>query len=348
MDNPGSLGSFGALTGGSQVPHAPTLPPVAANPSSVTRQVAARIFSEVGKVIVGQEEVLELMLTTYFANGHLLFEGVPGLAKTLMVKALATAVGGSFNRIQFTPDLLPSDILGTNIFDLGRSEFKFRQGPIFASFVLADEVNRTPPKTQAALLEAMEERAVSVDGQTHSLSADFTVFATQNPVEYEGTYPLPEAQLDRFLLKIVIEYPSEAEERKVLQLYNSGFDPHDLGAAGLRQVLDTAGWESVAKEIDAVRVEPGVLDYIMNIVRATRKHRSVALGGSPRAGIALLRGSKALAAIRGKAYITPDEVQTLALPVLRHRLLLTPESELEGGDVTAVVTAIVSSIPVPR
>ncbi|MCC7477608.1 MoxR family ATPase [bacterium] len=314
----------------------------------VTPQVAQRLLAEVGKVIVGQEEVLELMLTTYFAGGHLLFEGVPGLAKTLMVKALATAVGGSFSRIQFTPDLLPSDIIGTNIYELGKSEFRFREGPIFASFLLADEVNRTPPKTQAALLEAMEERHVSVDGETRPLPRDFTVFATQNPVEYEGTYPLPEAQLDRFLLKVLIDYPAEQEEKRVLQLYNDGFSPHDLTRSGVTAVIEPEQWPSVRREIEQVRVEAGVLDYILSIVRATRKHRSVALGASPRAGIALLRGSKALAAIRAKSYITPDEVQTLALPVLRHRILLSPESELEGGDVTGVIAGIVGSTPVPR
>lgn len=313
-----------------------------------TPALSKSIRSEVAKVIVGQDDVLELMLCTYFAQGHLLFEGVPGLAKTLMVRALAATVGSSFNRIQFTPDLLPSDILGTNVFDLGRTEFRFRPGPVFASFVLADEVNRTPPKTQAALLEAMEERSVSVDGETHILPRDFTVFATQNPVEYEGTYPLPEAQLDRFLIKLKIDYPSEAEERKVLQRYDSGFDPHDLKRAGVKGVLSEEDWPALKAEIDGIRVEQGVMDYIVAIVRSTRRHRSIALGASPRAGIALVRGSKALAALRGKPYITPDEVQTLATPVLRHRLLLTPESEIEGGDVDGVIAGILGGIPVPR
>jgi MoxR-like ATPase len=341
MDFSGNIGGLG------QPSPSPQSGP-AANAPQITPQIAKRVLAEVAKVVVGQDDVLELMLTTYFAGGHLLFEGVPGLAKTLMVKALATAVGGSFSRIQFTPDLLPSDIIGTNIFDLGKTEFRFREGPVFASFVLADEVNRTPPKTQAALLEAMEERHVSVDGETRPLPRDFTVFATQNPVEYEGTYPLPEAQLDRFLMKVLIDYPQEQEERKVLQLYNDGFAPHDLARSGVGRVVEDAQLPGVRNEIDAVRVEAGVLDYILNLVRATRKHRSVALGASPRAGIALLRGSKALAAIRGKAYITPDEVQTLVLPVLRHRILLSPESELEGGDVTGVIAGIVGSTPVPR
>jgi MoxR-like ATPase len=319
-----------------------------ANTPVETPRLAQALLSEIAKVIVGQEEVLELVLTTYFAGGHLLFEGVPGLAKTLMIKVLGSAAGASFNRIQFTPDLLPSDIIGTNVFDISRQEFTFRPGPVFASLVLADEVNRTPPKTQAALLEAMEERHVSIDGVTHPLPADFTVFATQNPVEYEGTYPLPEAQLDRFLLKVLIGYPEEEEERRILMRYDQGFNPHDLAAAGVRQVMQAEHWPTIRAEINAVRVEAGVLDYIMRLARATRSHRGVALGGSPRAAIALLRGAKALSAIRAKSYITPDEVQTLAGPVLRHRLILTPESELEGGNVDQVIAAIVSSIPVPR
>ena len=313
-----------------------------------TRRLGKALLKEIGKVVVGQDEVLELMLTTYFAGGHLLFEGVPGLAKTLMVKALGIAAGASFNRIQFTPDLLPSDITGTNVYDLSRQEFNFREGPVFASLVLADEVNRTPPKTQAALLEAMEERHVSVDGRTYPLPSDFTVFATQNPVEYEGTYPLPEAQLDRFLLKVLIDYPDESEETEILKRYNTGFNPHDLVSAGLTQVMQPEHWPTIRKEINAIRVEDGVLDYIKAIVRATRSHRAIALGASPRAGIALLRGSKALAAIRGRSYITPDEVQTLAPPVLRHRLILTPESELEGGDVNQLIAGLVGSVPVPR
>jgi len=315
---------------------------------TLTPALAQRLVAEVGKVVVGQEDVLELMLATFLAGGHLLFEGVPGLAKTLMVKALARAAGSAFSRVQFTPDLLPSDVIGTNVFDLAKTEFRFRPGPIFTGFLLADEVNRTPPKTQAALLEAMEERTVSVDGETHRLPPGFTVFATQNPVEYEGTYPLPEAQLDRFLLKVRIDYPSEQGEREILRRYDAGFDPHDLAGAGVQAVLAPDDMPAIAKEVEAVHVDPGVMDYNLAIVRRTRRLRTVALGASPRAGIALLKASKALAAIRGKPYITPDEVQTLAPAVLRHRLLLTPESELEGGDVDSLITEFVSTIPVPR
>jgi len=316
--------------------------------TSETRRLGEAVLNEIAKVVVGQEEVLELMLATYYAGGHLLFEGVPGLAKTLMVKALGMAAGASFNRIQFTPDLLPSDITGTNVFNLASQEFNFRNGPVFASLILADEVNRTPPKTQAALLEAMEERHVSVDGKTYPLPADFTVFATQNPVEYEGTYPLPEAQLDRFLMKVLIDYPDEQEETEILKRYNSGFNPHDLVSAGITQVMQPEHWPTIRKEINDIRVEDGVLVYIKAIVRSTRSHRAIALGASPRAGIALLKGAKSLAALRGKAYITPDEVQTLAAPVLRHRLILTPESELEGGDVNQLIGGLVSGVPVPR
>lgn len=313
-----------------------------------TPLLAKQILEQIAKVVVGQDEVLELMLTTYFSGGHLLFEGVPGLAKTLMVKALAVAAAGGFSRIQFTPDMLPSDILGTNVFDASQGSFHFRKGPVFANFVLADEVNRTPPKTQAALLEAMEERVVTIDGEPHTLPKDFTVFATQNPVEYEGTYPLPEAQLDRFLLKVVISYPEASEEKQILQRYDKGFDPHDLVGAGVTPVLKAEHWPTIQAEINGVKVEDGVLDYINAIVRATRSHRGIALGASPRAGIALLKASKALAAIRGKGYITPDEIQTLVYPVLRHRLLLTPESEIEGGSVENEIAGILKGIPVPR
>ena len=313
-----------------------------------TQRVSEALRKEIAKAVVGQDNVIELMLTTVFAGGHLLFEGVPGLAKTLLVKALAVGLGGEFSRIQFTPDLLPSDITGTNIYDMNERNFSFRRGPIFGDFVLADEVNRTPPKTQAALLEAMEERVVTVDGTHYQLPAHFTVFATQNPVEYEGTYPLPEAQLDRFLLKVNISYPQEQEERSILQRYDHGFNPHDVKAAGLRQVVSEEERRQVALEIDGIRVEEGVLNYIVNIVRASRRHRSIALGASPRAGIAMLKGAKALSALRGKSYITPDEVLSLAPSVLRHRILLTPESEIEGGMVDTVVESLVGSIPVPR
>ena len=313
-----------------------------------TQRAAEALSREIAKAVVGQDEVIELMLTTVFAGGHLLFEGVPGLAKTLLVKSLARALGGEFSRIQFTPDLLPSDITGTSIYDMNERNFSFRPGPIFGDFVLADEVNRTPPKTQAALLEAMEERVVTVDGTNHQLPADFTVFATQNPVEYEGTYPLPEAQLDRFLLKVSIQYPPEDHERSILRRYDQGFNPHDIEAAGITAVVGREDRQRIRQEIDGIRVEDGVLNYIISIVRASRKHRSIALGASPRAGIALLKGAKALSALRGKSYITPDEVLSLAGPVLRHRILLTPESEIEGGMVDGVVENLIGSIPVPR
>ena len=313
-----------------------------------TQRAAESLCREIAKAVVGQDEVIELMLTTVFAGGHLLFEGVPGLAKTLLVKSLARALGGEFSRIQFTPDLLPSDITGTSIYDMNERQFSFRKGPIFGDFVLADEVNRTPPKTQAALLEAMEERVVTVDGTNYGLPRHFTVFATQNPVEYEGTYPLPEAQLDRFLLKVSIDYPPEEHERNILRRYDQGFNPHDIEAAGIRQVVGEDERAQIEREINGIRVEDGVLNYIISIVRASRRHRSIALGASPRAGIALLKGAKALSALRGKSYITPDEVLSLAAPVLRHRILLTPESEIEGNMIDGVVENLIGGIPVPR
>ncbi len=306
------------------------------------------ILSEVERAVIGKRDALELVLLGLLADGHVLIEDYPGLAKTLIARSFAQVTSMGFARIQFTPDLMPSDVTGASIFDQRAGEFDFRPGPIFTNLLLADEINRAPPKTQAALLEAMQERQVTSEGVTRPLDRPFLVLATQNPIEYEGTYPLPEAQLDRFLLKVVIDYPNQSEERRILQMRDGGFDPHELDAAGVRQVLDAGQLSAVRSEIDAVRVEPGVLDYILAIVRSTRKHRSIALGASPRAGIALLTGSKALAAIRGRNYITPDEVKTLSVPVLLHRLLLTPESELEGGDVTAVINSLVGSIAVPR
>jgi MoxR-like ATPase len=313
-----------------------------------TQETAQAIFDEIHKVIVGQDEVLELLTVAYFCGGHVLFEGVPGLAKTLIVKAFALITGRDFKRIQFTPDLLPSDIVGTNVFNLKESAFLLRKGPIFTSFLLADEINRTPPKTQSALLEAMEEHRVTIDGDPYALSDDFTVVATQNPIEYEGTYPLPEAQLDRFIFKVLVDYPSEAEEKQILVKFHEGFDPHKLVEAGLRTVMTESAISGIRADVQKITVEESILDYINKIVRATRTHPAISLGASPRASIGLLVGSKALAAVRGKRYITPDEVVTLAKPVCRHRFHLTPEAEIEGDSVDVVIDDIVASVPVPR
>jgi MoxR-like ATPase len=312
-------------------------------------ELGENIRRELGKVIQGQHDVIEQLLICLLARGHALLEGVPGIAKTLMAKTLAHVIGGDFKRVQFTPDMMPSDITGTNVFDAASSTFRLRYGPVFTNVLLADEINRTPPKTQAALLEAMEERRVTIDGVDHLLPPLFFVMATENPIEYEGTYPLPEAQLDRFLLKIVLDYPSEAEEKEILRRYQSGFDPHDLTTAGVRKLVTSPEelqrcWDQVG----SVRVEEGVFDYVAQVVRRTRGAFQVSLGGSPRATVALFKCSRALAALQGRDYVTPDDVKRLAPPVLRHRLLLEPEAEIEGVTPDQIVSEMLSGIPVPR
>jgi MoxR-like ATPase len=300
------------------------------------------------KVVVGQEQAIEQLLIATLARGHVLLEGVPGTAKTLITKALAVCLRGSFKRVQFTPDLMPSDVIGTTVFDLQAGAFHLRQGPVFTNFLLADEINRTPPKTQAALLEAMEERQVTIDGVTHRLEEPFVVFATQNPIEFEGTYPLPEAQLDRFLLKVTISYPSEAEEIGLLRHYHQGFDPHRLDLAGLAEVAGPGDLEAWRAEIASVTVSEEVLGYITAIVRQSRQLVSALLGASPRASIALLLGGKAMAALRGRDYLIPDDVKELAHPVLRHRIILQAEAEIEGMTPDAVIDGLLDQIPVPR
>jgi len=303
---------------------------------------------QIGRVIVGQHTVVQQALCALLADGHLLLEGVPGIAKTLLVRVMAQALGLQFRRVQFTPDLMPSDLIGTNILDTRTGEFHLRKGPIFANIVLADEINRTPPKTQSALLEAMEERKVTIDGEPYPLPKPFMVFATQNPIEYEGTYPLPEAQLDRFLLKVVIDYPQEDEERAILNLHHEGFRPDRLEAVGIEPVLNAETLEQVRQATRAVRVEPEVRDYILQIVRRTRQNEFLLVGASPRAGIALLNVSKALAMIRGRDFVTPDDVKQVALPVLRHRVILKPESEVEGLNADRIVMSLLEAVPVPR
>jgi len=267
------------------------------------------IKTELGKVIVGQEAVVEQVLVALLAEGHALIEGVPGTAKTLMVKTLARIVGADFSRIQFTPDLMPSDITGTNVFNVATASFSLRRGPVFTDVLLADEINRTPPKTQAALLEAMEERQVTIDGETQPLSPLFTVFATENPIEYEGTYPLPEAQLDRFLLKILIGYPSPEEETRIVANWDEGFNARRLNQVDIRPLAEAESVTRCRAEVRATRMEPGVQRYLVEIIRRTREHPSVAYGASPRASVALLLCSKALATMRGRDFSTPDDVQ---------------------------------------
>lgn len=313
-----------------------------------TPPTIAHILNELRKTIVGQDEVIEQILVALLAEGHALLEGVPGTAKTLMVKTLAEILGARFSRIQFTPDLMPSDITGTNVFNMQTSEFTLRHGPIFTDVLLADEINRTPPKTQAALLEAMEERQATIDGERYQLSPMFTVLATENPIEYEGTYPLPEAQLDRFLLKILIDYPDEAEEREIVARWDAGFDSHRLQQVDIQPLPDAAAIQHCRREIRQIRMEPGVQNYIVEVVRRTRTHSTILYGASPRAAIALLLSAKSLAAIRGRDFPTPDDVRDVALPVLRHRLTLRAEAELEGATVDAVISDVLKAVEVPR
>ncbi len=308
----------------------------------------AHIRSELAKVIVGQDDAVEQILVAVLAEGHALIEGVPGTAKTLTVKTLARIVNASFNRIQFTPDLMPSDITGTNVFNIATSTFNLRRGPVFTDILLADEINRTPPKTQAALLEAMEERQVTIDGEVHALSPIFTVLATENPIEYEGTYPLPEAQLDRFLLKIQLDYPEEVHERQIVANWDAGFNSRRLDQVDIQPLPEPEAISRCRVAVSSAHMEPGVQRYAVDIVRRTRTHPFIHYGASPRASVALFLCTKALAAIRGREFSTPDDVRDIARPVLRHRLALRAEAELDGATPDAVMTDILKSAEVPR
>ena len=315
---------------------------------NTTPSTVAHIRNELSKTIVGQDDAIEQILVAVLAEGHALIEGVPGTAKTLIIKTIAKIIGAGFSRIQFTPDLMPSDITGTNVFNMQTSEFSLRQGPIFTDILLADEINRTPPKTQAALLEAMEERQTTIDGERYPLSPIFTVLATENPIEYEGTYPLPEAQLDRFLLKILIDYPQETEEQEIVARWDAGFNSRHLEQVELTPISDPTAIHISRNEIRTMRMEPGVQKYIVDIVRKTRSHPSILYGASPRASVALLLCSKALAAIRGRDFPTPDDIRDVSLTVLRHRLALRAEAELDGATTDAVIADIIKTVEVPR
>lgn len=305
------------------------------------------IRAEIGKVIVGQHETIDLLLTALLANGHVLIEGVPGVAKTLTAKLLAKTIDVGFSRIQFTPDLMPSDVLGTSVFMPKTGDFVFKQGPIFSNLVLIDEINRAPAKTQAALFEVMEERQVTNDGTTYHLSDPFMVLATQNPIEQEGTYRLPEAQLDRFLFKIVVGYPDSVAETDILRGHHQRRNLADALDA-VQSVLTGDQLDGLRQRVHQVHIEDHLFDYITQIVQATRANKSLYLGASPRASVALMNSAKALATLRGRDFITPEDVQELAAPVLRHRVLLTPEREMEGGTADEVITQLVQKIEVPR
>jgi len=309
---------------------------------------AQLIRKEVAKAVAGQDRVIEQALVAILANGHVLLEGVPGVAKTLLVRTLSRTLSLHYGRIQFTPDMMPTDVLGTNVFDPRTSEFSLRKGPVFVNVLLADEINRTPPKTQAALLEAMEERTVTIDGEPHPLPPPFLVFATQNPIDFEGTYPLPEAQQDRFLLKVIVDYPTQADELDVLRRHHTGFRPQSLEEADIRPVITLETLQEMQASVQRTTVEDRVFEYIYTIVQATRRSTDISVGASPRAGIALLNCSKAIAALRGRDFVIPDDVKELALPVLRHRVLLRPEAEVEGLTVDRVVSSIIEAQIVPR
>ena len=310
-------------------------------------ELMRRIHAAVAERIVGQDGVIEDALVTFLARGHLLVEGVPGTAKTLLVRTLASALGVKFSRIQFTPDLMPSDVTGVSMLRDPAVGFEFRPGPVFTDILLADEINRAPAKTQAALLEAMAERQVTVDGVTHALDAPFTVFATQNPVEHEGTYPLPEAQLDRFLLKAVMGYPSHEAELAMLAAQEAGFDPERV-ALLVAPVVSEAEVIAIRALVDGVRVAPEIQDYIARITRGTRGEASISLGASPRATVALMRAARAGAVLEGRDYVVPDDVKGRVHAVLRHRITLAPELEVEGRTVEEVVDMVVSRVRVPE
>ncbi|PID55306.1 MAG: AAA family ATPase [Micrococcales bacterium] len=312
------------------------------------RAALVAVRSEVSKAVVGQDSVVTGLLIALLCRGHVLIEGVPGVAKTLLVRTLAASLRLDMGRVQFTPDLMPGDVTGSLVYDSHSAQFSFREGPVFTNLLLADEINRTPPKTQAALLEAMEERQVSVDGQPRPLPDPFVVAATQNPVEYEGTYPLPEAQLDRFLLKLSMPLPGRDVEIEVLNRHAGGFDPRDLDAAGVRPVAGAADLAAGTAAVGQVRVDPAVLAYTVDICRATRDTPSVALGASPRGATGLLHAARAWAWLSGRDFVTPDDVKALARPVLRHRIQLRPEAELEGTTVETVLSGVLGSVPAPR
>jgi len=321
---------------------------VAVTNADSARASLETLRSEIAKAVVGQDPAVTGLVVALLCRGHVLLEGVPGVAKTLLVRALAAALELDTKRVQFTPDLMPSDVTGSLVYDARTAEFSFQPGPVFTNLLLADEINRTPPKTQSSLLEAMEERQVTIDGSPRPLPDPFLVAATQNPVEYEGTYPLPEAQLDRFLLKLTVPLPSREDEINVLTRHAEGFNPRDLKAAGIRPVAGPADLEAARKAVATTSVSPEIAAYVVDICRATRESPSLTLGASPRGATALLSTARAWAWLTGRDYVTPDDVKALALPTLRHRIQLRPEAEMEGVTADSVITAVLAHVPVPR
>ncbi|MET9353393.1 MoxR family ATPase [Streptomyces sp. NPDC006617] len=312
------------------------------------RAALEALRAEIAKAVVGQDAAVTGLVVALLCRGHVLLEGVPGVAKTLLVRTLAAATELDTKRVQFTPDLMPSDVTGSLVYDARTTEFSFQPGPVFTNLLLADEINRTPPKTQSSLLEAMEERQVTVDGTPRLLPEPFLVAATQNPVEYEGTYPLPEAQLDRFLLKLTVPLPTRQDEIDVLTRHAAGFNPRDLHAAGVRPVASAADLEAARAEAAKTTVSPEITAYVVDVCRATRESPSLTLGVSPRGATALLSTARAWAWLTGRDYVTPDDVKALALPALRHRVQLRPEAEMEGVTADSVINAILAHVPVPR
>ena len=319
-----------------------------ASATTPVQELVAAIRGEVRKAVVGQDDVIGQFLIALLVGGHVLLEGVPGVAKTLTAKSLARSINADFKRIQFTPDLMPSDVIGTNVFNVQTQDFNLKEGPVFTDILLADEINRTPPKTQASLLEAMQERRVTIDGIARPLSPLFIVFATQNPLDYEGTYPLPEAQIDRFLIKVTMDYPSAQQEMQLLDRVHKGFDAHELSTANLRAATGKENILRAREAVKNVKVSEGMVRYIYEIIARTRNMANLTLGASPRAGIALLECSKALAAMNGRDYIIPEDVKAMAPPVLRHRLLLRAESEMEGVRADDVIRSLLGAVEVPR
>ncbi|MCL2593779.1 MAG: MoxR family ATPase [Defluviitaleaceae bacterium] len=313
-----------------------------------THSLITAVKNEMQKAIINQDEITTLALTAMLSSGHVLIEGVPGLAKTLWVRTLAKIINTDFKRVSFTPDLMPSDILGTKIFSQKVSDFVMKKGPLFTNLFLADEINRTPPKTQSALLEVMAERAITIDGENNELSEPFVVFATQNPVEYEGTYPLPEALVDRFMMKLYMDYPGVAAEKTLLNMYHNGFDSQDLSTTSVRTICTAEQFLRCREEIRNITVDESILNYIVSIIETTRRVNAVSIGASPRGSVALLLAAKSYAAINGRDFCIPDDIKDLAPHILRHRIILKPEAEIDGLKTDKVIENILAQVKVPR